>query len=88
MAQRPHKTGAFQRPPQTRRRYNRSPIGPQQPPGRLIVHGNHQQDAIQLRWEGMVAGTDGSVDERTECMGAAYAVGDAGHFIKIVYNFV
>ncbi len=25
----------------------------------------------------MVAGTDGSVDERTECMGAGYAVGDA-----------
>jgi hypothetical protein len=24
----------------------------------------------------MVAGTDGSVDERTECMGAGYAVGD------------
>jgi hypothetical protein len=26
---------------------------------------------------GMVAGTDGSMDERTECMGAGYVVGDA-----------
>ncbi len=42
-----------------------------------MVHCNHQQDAILLSWEGMVAGTDGSVDERTECMGAGYVVGDA-----------
>ena len=28
-----------------------------------------------MSWEGLVAGTDGSVDERTECMGAGYAVG-------------
>jgi hypothetical protein len=34
-------------------------------PPSLMVHRNHQQDALQLRWEGMVAGTDGSVDERT-----------------------
>ena len=37
-----------------------------------MVHRNHQQDALLLRWEGMVAGTDGSMDERTECMGAGY----------------
>ena len=42
-----------------------------------MVHRNHQQDALWLRWDGMVAGTDGSVDERTECMGAGYVVGDA-----------
>ena len=41
----------------------------------LLVHRNHQQDAARLSWEGLVAGTDGSVDERTECMGAGYAVG-------------
>jgi hypothetical protein len=35
----------------------------------LLVHRNHQQDAARLSWEGLVAGTDGSVDERTECMG-------------------
>jgi hypothetical protein len=45
-------------------------------PPLLIAHPNYQQDAILLRWEGMVAGTDGSVDERTECKGAGYAVGD------------
>jgi hypothetical protein len=42
------------------------------------VHRNHQQDAAaaaRLSWEGLVAGTDGSVDERTECMGAGYVVG-------------
>ncbi len=33
-------------------------------PPSLMVHRNHQQD--------MVAGTDGSMDERTECMGAGY----------------
>ena len=35
----------------------------------LLVHQNHQQDAAaaaRLRWEGLVAGTDGNVDERTE----------------------
>ena len=32
-------------------------------------------DATRLSWEGLVAGTDRSVDERTECMGAGYAVG-------------
>ena len=47
-----------------------------QAPLLLLVHRNHQQDAGRLRWEGLVAGTDGSVDERTECMGAGYAVGD------------
>jgi hypothetical protein len=28
-----------------------------------MVHRNHQQDALRLRLEGMVAGTDGSMDE-------------------------
>ena len=47
------------------------------PPGSalLLVHRNHQQDAARLRWEAVVAETDGSVDECTECMGAGYAVG-------------
>jgi hypothetical protein len=27
-------------------------------------------------WDGLVAGTDGSVDERTETMGTGYAVGN------------
>jgi hypothetical protein len=45
-------------------------------PPLLIAHCDHQQDAILLRWEGLIAGTDGSVDERRECMGAGYAVGD------------
>ena len=40
------------------------------------MHRNHQQDAARLSWEGLVAETDGSVDERTECMGVGYAVGD------------
>jgi hypothetical protein len=43
----------------------------------LMVHRNHQQDAVLMRWEGMVTGIDGSMDERTECMGAGYVVGDA-----------
>ncbi len=34
-------------------------------PPLLIAHRNHEQDATLLRWEGMVAGTDGSADERT-----------------------
>ena len=38
------------------------------------MHCNHQQDAALLSWEGLVARADGSVDERTECMGAGYAV--------------
>ncbi len=46
-------------------------------PPSLMVHLNHQQEALLLRWEGMVAGTDGSMDERTECMSAGYVVGDA-----------
>ena len=31
---------------------------------------------MKATWEGLVAGTDGSVDERSERMGAAYAIGD------------
>jgi hypothetical protein len=38
-------------------------------PPLLQIHRNHQQD-------GLVAGTDGSVDERTEHMGTGYVVGD------------
>ena len=41
----------------------------------LLVHRKHQQDAALMSWEGLVAGTDGIVDERTECMGVGYAVG-------------
>ena len=41
----------------------------------LLKHRNHQQDAARLRWKGLVAGTDGSVDKRTDGMGAGYAVG-------------
>ena len=43
----------------------------------LLVHRSHQQDAARLSCEGLVAGTDGSGDERTECMGAGYPAGDA-----------
>jgi len=33
---------------------------------------------MRANWEGLVAGTDGSVDESSERMGAGYAIGD-GH---------
>jgi hypothetical protein len=39
----------------------------------LQVHSNHQQDS---GWDGLVACTDDSVDERTEHMGTGYVVGD------------
>ncbi len=45
------------------------------PTPRLLVHRQHQQDALRHSWEGLVAGTDGSVDERTEVMGAGYVLG-------------
>jgi hypothetical protein len=41
------------------------------PTPRLLVHRQHQQDALRHSWDGLVVGTDGSVDERTEVMGAA-----------------
>ena len=44
-------------------------------PPRLLLHRLHQQDALRHSWDGLVAGTDGSVDERTEQMGGAYVVG-------------
>ena len=43
----------------------------------LELHRKHQQDALRYRWTGLVAGTDGSVDESSEKMGAGYAIGDA-----------
>ena len=45
------------------------------PTPRLLVHRQHQQDALRHSWDGLVAGTDGSVDERTEMMGAGYVLG-------------
>ena len=41
--------------------------------GRILSH--IQQDALRHDWDGLIAGTDGSVDELTERMGAGYAVG-------------
>jgi hypothetical protein len=37
---------------------------------RLQHHRQHQQDALQYSWDGLIAGTDGSVDEKTESIGA------------------
>jgi ribonuclease HI len=50
--------------------WRESPIPP-----RLLLHRQHQQDALRHDWDGLIAGTDGSVDERTERMGAGYVVG-------------
>jgi ribonuclease HI len=44
-------------------------------PARLQYYRQHQQDALRYSWDGVIAGTDGSVDERTESMGAGYVVG-------------
>jgi hypothetical protein len=44
-------------------------------PPRLLIHRQHQQDALLHSWHGLVADTDGSVDERTEVMGAVYVLG-------------
>ena len=48
-------------------------------PPRLLLYRQNQQDALRHSWDGLrlvtVAGTDGSVDERTEQMGAAYVLG-------------
>ncbi len=45
------------------------------PTPRFLIHLQHQQDALRHSWDGPVAGTDGSVDERTEVMGAGYVLG-------------
>ncbi len=47
-------------------------------PPLLLIHRQHQQDALRHNWTGLVAGTNGSVesvDERTEAMGAGYVLG-------------
>ena len=44
-------------------------------PPRLLIHRQHQQDALRHDWDGLVAGTDGSVDVRAERMGAGYVLG-------------
>ena len=44
-------------------------------PPPLTIYRQHQQDAMKATWEGLVAGTDGSVDGRSERMGAGYAIG-------------
>ena len=41
-------------------------------PPRLLLQRQHQQDALRYGWEGLIAGTDGSIDEQTERMGAGY----------------
>ena len=50
--------------------WNETPVPP-----RLIIHRQHQQDALRHEWDGLVAGTDGSVDVRAERMGAGYVLG-------------
>jgi len=44
-------------------------------PPRLQYYRQHQQDALRYTWDGPIAGTDGSVDVKTESMGAGYVVG-------------
>jgi hypothetical protein len=39
-------------------------------PPHLLLNRQNQQDALRHSWDGQVAGTDGSVDERAEQMGA------------------
>jgi hypothetical protein len=46
------------------------------PPPSFLLYQQHQQDAQRHCWDGLVAGTDGSVDERSEQMGAGYVLGD------------
>ena len=43
----------------------------------LLIHrpSQLQQDTLLHSWTGLVAGTDGSVDARTEAMGAGYVLG-------------
>ena len=49
--------------------WNEDPVPP-----RLLIHRQHQQDALRHGWDGLVAGT-GSVDERAEQMGAGHVLG-------------
>jgi hypothetical protein len=42
----------------------------------LYTTANIRKDALGVNWEGLVAGTDGSVGERAARMGAGYAIGD------------
>ncbi len=44
-------------------------------PPRLLIHREHQQDALRHSWDGLVAGTDGSVEKHTEVMVAGYVLG-------------
>jgi hypothetical protein len=44
-------------------------------PPLLLIHYQHQQDALRHSWDGLVADTDGSVVERTQVMGAGYVLG-------------
>jgi hypothetical protein len=52
---------------------------------RLLLHRLHQQDALRHSWDGLVAGTDGSVDERAELMCGAYELG-AGPVPTVVFS--
>ena len=54
-------------------------------PPRLLLHRQNQQDALRHNWDGLVAGTDGSVDERAERMGAGYVLGDGPDPIAIYF---
>ena len=60
--------------------WRESPIPP-----RLLLHHPHQQDALRHGWDGLSAGTDGIVDERTERMGAGYVLGTDPEPIKTFY---
>jgi hypothetical protein len=44
-------------------------------PPNLLLYQQHQQDALLHGCDGLVAGTDGSVDKRVEWMGTGYVVG-------------
>ncbi len=44
-------------------------------PEPLLLHQEHQQDALRHSWEGLIVGTDGKVNLKNECMGAGYAEG-------------
>ena len=45
------------------------------PPEKLVSYREHQQAALWRSWEGLVAGTDGSVAWKSEHMGAGYVAG-------------
>ncbi len=51
----------------------------------LLIHRQHQQDALLHSWDGLVADTDGSVDERKEVMSAGYVLGaEPQHIISFI----